>query len=198
MKTSWIPALAPTLLVAAGVTALVLWLGSGVWPVESGAETSRSLKSSLLSLGNQGRGPLTPRVPGLDVALVRSACLLHDLVRTKPKHAAMAQRLLENLGLCRLGGVVGAHMVMPVGLLESPAITEEELVYLADKLVVEDEIAGLEARTTRAMNRSGSDPAAKEWIDRRIRTAGTIRERVESVLGRPLDEVLPRQTRASI
>ena len=141
---------------------------------------------------------LTPRVPRLDAALVRSACLLHDLVRTKPKHAAVAQRLLENLGLCRLGEVVGAHMVMPAGLLESPAITEEELVYLADKLVVEDEIAGLEARTARAESRSGSDPAAKEWIDRRIRTAGTIRERVESVLGRPLDEVLPRQTRASI
>ena len=66
MKTTWIPTVVPTLLAAAGMAALVLWLSSASWPVEPEPEASHSLTSWLLSLGNQGRPPLALRVPGLD------------------------------------------------------------------------------------------------------------------------------------
>ncbi|MBN1629337.1 MAG: NTP transferase domain-containing protein, partial [Thermoleophilia bacterium] len=80
---------------------------------------------------------LAPLVPTLDVELVRTACLLHDLARTQPKHAAVGRRVLCNLGLTRLGEIVGAHMVLPPAQLDTPHVTEEQLVYLADKLVID-------------------------------------------------------------
>lgn len=136
---------------------------------------------------------LAPRVPGLDVDLTRIACLLHDVARTQPKHAAVGQRVLSNLGLPRLGEIVGAHMVLPPELLDTPNITEEQLVYLSDKLVIDDRPAGLDEKKDRALRTWTLDPAALEGARRRMLIAESIRERVNAVLGRPLEEVLPRQ-----
>ncbi len=141
---------------------------------------------------------LGPKVTSLDVDLVRAACLLHDLARAKPKHAVIAQTILDNLGLSRLGVIVGAHMVMPPEQLETPVLTEEQLVYLADKLVIEDRIAGLEERAAWARCRMGRDPAAVEAVESRMRAARIISERVASILQRPLSEVLPREMASSI
>jgi molybdenum cofactor cytidylyltransferase len=140
---------------------------------------------------------LVPKVSSLDVDLVRAACLLHDLARAKPKHAVVAQTILDSLGLTRLGVIVGAHMVLPPEQLSTPLPTEEQLVYLADKLVIEDRIVGLEERATRARCRIGPDPAAAEGVESRMRAARIISERVASILQCPVSEVLPRETPSS-
>ena len=141
---------------------------------------------------------LKPRVPELDVDLVRTAGLLHDMARGTSKHALVAEIILVNLGLPRLGAVVGAHMVMPREKLETTLVTEEQLLYLADKLVVEDEIGTLEERTARSLRRHLQDSAALEGTRARMRTARVIRDRVQSLLDRPLEEVLPRERHSSI
>ncbi len=92
-------------------------------------------------------------MPELDVDLVRTAGLLHDMARGTSKHALVAEIILVNLGLPRLGAVVGAHMVMPPEKLETTLVTEEQLLYLADKLVIEDKIGTLEERTARSLRR---------------------------------------------
>jgi len=142
-----------------------------------------------------------PQVPHLDVALVRAAGLLHDMARTRAKHALAGRRILENLGLCRLGAVVGAHMVLPPEQVESPLVTEEQLVYLADKLVVDDAVGSLADRAARMMREWGPGPVpteALEGMERRMRAAAAVQKKVEALLGRPLDEVLPRETPSSI
>ncbi len=140
---------------------------------------------------------LQPHVSGLDVDLVRAAGLLHDMAKGMPKHAVVGQNILKNLGLSRLGSVVGAHMFLPAEQAEAPLPTEEQLVYLADKLVIEDEVAGVEARAARALSRQGRDAAAIEGVKKRMGTAEMIRDKVETILKRPLEEVLPRETRSS-
>ena len=59
--------------------------------------------------------------------------------------------VLAGLGLPRVAAVVGAHMVLPVDPGVSPVPTEAELVYLADKVVVDDRVAGLDEREERAL-----------------------------------------------
>lgn len=100
---------------------------------------------------------LKPHLPRLDIALVRAGGLLHDMARQYPKHAAKGQRILDNLGLARLGEVVGAHMVLPAEQAEAPDLTEEQLVYLADKLVVDDRLATLEERVERTLRKWDGD-----------------------------------------
>jgi len=141
---------------------------------------------------------LAPHAPGLDVDLVRTACLLHDLARTRHKHAAVGQRILTNLGLGRLGEVVGAHMVLPPEELDTPFPTEAQLLYLADKLVIDDRLAGLDEKKDRALRGRADDPAALEGARRRMMVAEIIRTRVDALLGHPLEEVLPRTKPPSI
>jgi CTP:molybdopterin cytidylyltransferase MocA len=136
---------------------------------------------------------LKPYQPHLDVDLVRSACLLHDMARNRSKHAVVAENTLNNLGLTRLGAVVGAHMVLPIGSLDSDSVVEEHLVYLADKLVMEDTIGSLEEREADALRRHGHDSAAREATRARIRAAEIIRDRMESIAGRSLEEVFARR-----
>jgi molybdenum cofactor cytidylyltransferase len=138
---------------------------------------------------------LVPCVPSLDVDLVSAAGLLHDMARTSERHALVGETLLSNLGLRRLAAIVGAHMALPADLLESPDLTEAHLVYLADKLVDEDQVVGLEHKTARALRKAhdkAAGPQALEGLQVRMEAARAIQDRVEAVLGGPLDEVLTR------
>ncbi len=133
---------------------------------------------------------LKVHLPALEVELVRSACLLHDLAKGTRGHAAVAQRVLTNLGLRRLGSLVGSHMVMPLDKLGAALPTEEQLVYLADRLVLDDKVVGLDERTAQALERHRQDPEALSAVETRIRAAATIRDKVEAVLGTRLEEAL--------
>jgi molybdenum cofactor cytidylyltransferase len=140
---------------------------------------------------------LKPHLPALDVALVRAGCLLHDLARLMPNHALLAEELLVNLGLPRLGEVVGEHMVLGSGSLAESGVTEVELVYLADKIVSGDELVGLDERETRAFRKKRPGPEAAERLRARMRDARYIADKVEAVTGRRLDEILAPQQAAA-
>jgi molybdenum cofactor cytidylyltransferase len=140
---------------------------------------------------------LKPHLPALDVALVRTGCLLHDLARLMPNHALLAEELLVNLGLPRLGEVVGEHMVLEAGSLAESGVTEVELVYLADKIVSGDELVGLDERETRAFRKKRPGPEAAERLRARMRDARYIADKVEAITGRRLDDILARQQAAA-
>lgn len=127
-------------------------------------------------------------MPSLDVDLVRAACMLHDMARTQHKHAAVAQNILNSLGMRRLASIVGSHMLLPREILESPLLTEEELVYLADKLVMEDKVVSLDERAAHALQEHSQDAAALEGVRTRMRTAQIISQKLESILGKAVTD----------
>lgn len=130
------------------------------------------------------------RVPELDVELVTSACLLHDIAKGVRRHALVGGRLLANLGLSRLGEVVDAHMVIPAKHLAASTPSEEQLVYLADKLVVGDRVTGLPERTGRALYEHRHSFEAMQGAKARMETALAIARRVEALLGCQLEDVI--------
>jgi len=68
-------------------------------------------------------------------------------------------------------------MVLPPENLAAPLVTEEQLVYLADKLVIDDRVAGLAARAARARDRHGRiQPLYRE----RRRVSGRLRSSAKS------------------
>lgn len=133
---------------------------------------------------------LQPRMPSLDPALVRAGCLLHDMARLLPHHATLAADLLADLGLPRLGAVIGEHMIIDPRLPASPGITEAELVYLADKTVAEGEIVGLDERQARTLRKMRPSPETAERIAARIADGRAIAAKVDAALGRPFEETL--------
>ncbi len=126
----------------------------------------------------------------LDVRLLRSAALLHDMAKGNRRHAADGETVLARLGLPSLGRIVGSHMVLPDEEINDSCVSEAQLVYLADKMVVEDRADGLEARAEYALRTYGRDQASVEAIKKRMRAAQTITAKIEASLGRPIQDAL--------
>lgn len=124
----------------------------------------------------------------IDVALVHTAALLHDIARTGKDHARAGASLLRDHGFVRLAPIVEAHMELEVD--PGRPLDEIQVVFLADKLVVGDQVADLEQRFARKMEKYGLNPAAAAAIASHRETARFIRDKVERVAGMALDAIL--------
>ena len=118
-------------------------------------------------------------------SLVAAAALLHDVARSEPRHGAAAAALLERLGYPRLAPVVRGHMSL--GDAADGDLDEAHVVYLADKLVQDDRLVGVEERFAVRLARHADDPAAQDAVRARLEEARGVQARSEAVLGRPLD-----------
>jgi molybdenum cofactor cytidylyltransferase len=145
---------------------------------------------AVAAVGTAVAEAIPPHAPTIDVQLVRSGCLLHDIAKGSRRHAATAQILMERLGLPWLGEVVGAHMVIPSEHLAASQVTEEQIVYVADKLVVKDGVAGIDERERRSLHKQLDNPDGYEAAKVRMEAARLIAAKVEAVLGRPLEDVI--------
>lgn len=80
----------------------------------------------------------------LDEGLIFAAALLHDIARTEPNHAEQGAKWLVKEGYDKVAALVACHH--DLGEHESDPVTEKTVVYLADKLVLEDREVSLEER----------------------------------------------------
>jgi molybdenum cofactor cytidylyltransferase len=124
----------------------------------------------------------------LDIPLLEAAALLHDLAKGEPDHARSGARLLGEMGFAAVAGPVATHM--DITITESETITVGELLYLADKMVQGERRLSPEERFRTKMERYSGDPAILDVITGRLNTALEIRRRIETLLGRPLTEVI--------
>lgn len=146
------------------------------------AEAARLLAVSLNRLGLD-----------LDLDLVLAAGKLHDLAKGQPRHAVAGAAILEDAGYRRVARVVAAHTdIVP----DTQAIREEDLVYLADKLVDGDELVSLDERFRKSFEKYANSPEIREAVRRRFEHAALIRERVQSTLECSVDELLARHSNA--
>jgi CTP:molybdopterin cytidylyltransferase MocA len=114
----------------------------------------------------------------IDTALLRSACLLHDICRGEPNHARAGELLLLSLGFPDAAIAVGAHMELPEG---HDAIDETAILYLADKLCRRGGETPLETTLAAALVRYEGRPeaanAARGRIERAMSIERALRER---------------------
>jgi putative nucleotidyltransferase with HDIG domain len=121
----------------------------------------------------------------LNLDLVVAAGLLHDLAKGQPDHAKTGEKILKELGFPAVAKIVGTHTdIFP---REKDQLIEEEVLYLADKMVRGHRLAPLQESYQIARERFASDPqtgfmAAKRWTD-----AFLIKEKVEKKMGRKVE-----------
>jgi CTP:molybdopterin cytidylyltransferase MocA len=126
----------------------------------------------------------------LDIPLLTAAGLLHDLAKGEPDHAAAGARLLRDLGFEAVGELVASHM--DISISEGDEISACEVLYLADKLSRGERLLPLAERFRYKLERYADEPVILDKVTARLKTAQTIQKRIESRLGRSLDEVLAR------
>lgn len=124
---------------------------------------------------------LADGICGIDKKLLRIASLIHDAARREPNHAEVLAIELERLGYARLASVVRVHMDLPDEM--SNSANECSLLYLADKLVVEDRETGLDQRFWRAEEHFRDQPDALADIYRKKAVAQKVLDMVTELSG---------------
>ncbi len=124
----------------------------------------------------------------LNLELLVAAGLLHDLARNQRDHARVAMRILNKLDYPAVAEIVGVHMDL---LLEDKkAISEKEIVFLADKLVNGTRIVDLKSRFDTAIKRYGSQPDVLATIRDRMGSALKIKQRIEQLADRSIETIV--------
>lgn len=120
----------------------------------------------------------------LDGALLRSAALLHDLLRTNKNHAQEGANLLARMGYEKVGNLISTHMDIHVN--PDAVISENEVLYLADKLVEEDQLIDLNVRKKKMIEQNENNPKVLEKIKKRFDHAMMIYIKISKLSGRNL------------
>lgn len=124
----------------------------------------------------------------LDLELVQSAALLHDLARGQSGHARLGAAWLREMGLCALSPLIDSHMELRPS--QHGWLSEAELLFLADKLVKGNQVAGLEKRFSAKQEAFADNPKAMAAVKRRSRIAETLAKRFEAFSGQSIARTL--------
>ena len=111
----------------------------------------KAVASKAVDLANQ----LTQKGFALNIDLIERAALLHDLYRLEDKHAVVAAEFLRKVECDQVADVVEAHM--SIDELMAETIDEQSLVFIADKLIREDQPVTIVQRYEKALQESIND-----------------------------------------
>lgn len=121
----------------------------------------------------------------MNLDLIRTAALLHDLAKGEPHHAQAGARMLVNYP--EVAKIVAEHT--DICLNPDQPLTEKEIVYLADKLVIEDQIILLRDRFAGPLEQHKNDQVVTRKIKRRFSDAERIQTRIEEIIKMSLHDL---------
>jgi len=139
------------------------------------AQLSSAMGSYLIKSGCQ-----------MNLELIRAAALLHDLAKGEPHHAQVGAKMLVNYP--EVAEIVAEHTDICLNPADQ-ALTEKEIVYLADKLVIDDQIISLQVRFSGLLEQNKNDQEVFRKIRLRLSNAERIQTRIEQIIKMPLHDV---------
>ncbi len=120
----------------------------------------------------------------LNMDLIQSAALLHDVARTRPEHAKKGAEILRKEGYPEVAKIIARHHDLQETILpEKP--DETEVVYLADKMVDKTRVVTLNERFEESRKRcekQADSRAALKAQERRFKEAKQVEERIREAL----------------
>lgn len=122
----------------------------------------------------------------LNLDLIKAAALLHDLAKGQSQHALVGARMLVDYP--EVADIVAEHM--DICLVPEQPLTEKEIVYLADKLVMNDQIVPLRDRFAGPLEQHKNNQEIYQKITQRFYNAEKIQTKIEQITKMPLQEIL--------
>lgn len=83
--------------------------------------------------------------------LLRAAGLLHDIARLQPDHAKAGAQILRKEGYPAIAEIIRSHHRLERG--EEVKLTERSLLFLADKMILEDRLVDMDERFRRSASK---------------------------------------------
>jgi len=121
----------------------------------------------------------------MDLVLLETAGLLHDIAKGEADHAERGADWVAKKGFKTVAEVIRTHMNIEMD--HETGIHEKEIVYLADKMVSGDMIVPLEKRLSQKIEQFAGDLKAIEMVTIRMENAIRIRRSIEEIIGNELD-----------
>jgi len=125
----------------------------------------------------------------LDLRLIETAGLLHDMARIDDKHWEVSADFLQNRGYEQEASIIRVHMHhhFPTDPLLT---TETDMVCLADRLVLENQYVGLHARMDYIIKKAADQPEIIQRIQSNKILVGEYISNLESILGEPIEAIV--------
>lgn len=143
---------------------------------------ARAVAKSALAISEA----IAPSGVKIDDRLLLSASLLHDIAKGMRDHEARGARWLRARGYRKVASVVASHGEPSAG----KKLKEAEILYLADKITDGTSVSTLENRLLRMEEKFGHDGEAMKNARRRISAAMVLQEKIETLTGRTLREII--------
>lgn len=118
----------------------------------------------------------------INMNLIKSASMLHDIKRQEKNHSDVGAKLLEDLGYDKIAKIVRSHMKIEKEMED--VINENTILYYGDKLVVEDEFVNLNRRFEKNLNKYKDNKKIQENIMKKYETALKIKSNIISMIGK--------------
>ncbi|WP_455538887.1 DVU_1551 family NTP transferase [Terrisporobacter sp.] len=117
----------------------------------------------------------------INIDLIKSAALLHDIKRLEKEHDKKGAKLLKDLGYDNISLLVKYHMKLENYMEDE--INEKSILYFADKLVIGDEFENIEKRFAEKIKKYDADDAIKKNILKKYNTTLKIKSNIISIIG---------------
>lgn len=125
----------------------------------------------------------------LDLGLIESAGLLHDIARVEKCHDEVGAEIVSEAGYTAEAEIIKKHMKHNFPNAVN-ALEEVDLVCLGDRMVNEDVYVGFDKRMRDVMARFSQNAEALEVIALRMNSAKMIIDDIEKKIGMTIDELI--------
>ena len=124
----------------------------------------------------------------VNLDLIQSSAVLHDIAKQQPKHDIAGGRILQEMGFNRVGKIVAVHTFLND---QVPGyVLEAKVVYLADKFVLGNKLVSLEERYSFSNRPFKMTIELKKIISQRKMKAQQVKNELENLIGRSLQSII--------
>lgn len=118
----------------------------------------------------------------INMNLIKSASMLHDIRRQEKNHSDVGADLLESLGYDKIASIIRSHMKIKKDMENE--INENTILYYGDKLVIEDRFVNLEKRFEDKLEKYKNDKSIQENIMKKYNATLKIKSNIISIVGK--------------
>ncbi len=123
-----------------------------------------------------------------DLALIEGAGLAHDVARVQEDHGTVGAEILRDLGYGDEADIVEVHMSRHVYTFDT--LSEMDLVCIGDRLVIEDQYAGLDKRFEYIINKAKAHYPHRIWkIEENREKLRELLRQIEIAMGQTIDSL---------